>query len=139
MSNKPLVMSLCSSLVSVIWCLQVGELVEFSLVSSTGVVKRQHPLLEVLVTVLCRRDPQAAGLLQQRQGREGPPDPAPLHLVHSLRDGGQGGGSGVGVQVGGGAEEGVLVEQEGRVGGDGRRVGGLPPQDDTASCWVEGR
>lgn len=59
---------------------------------------------------------------------------AALHLVHSLGHGGQGGRGRVGVQVRGGAEEGV----EGRVGGDRRGVRGLPPQGTAASGLVVG-
>lgn len=75
-------------------------------------------LLRVVVAVLSWNRPpqgQAAVLLEQRQGRVGSARPPvagrdPLHLVHSLGHGGQGGGGRVGVQVRGGAEERVLVK-----------------------------
>lgn len=86
---------------------------------------------------------QAAAFLQQCQGgRVGPAGPgvvggAALHLVHSLGHGGQRGRGWVGVQVGGGAEEGAV----GGVGGGGNRrgEGGLPPQGTAASRRLERR
>lgn len=99
-------------------------LVEFSLVSSTGTVERLW--LRVAVLSGCRpSERQARILLQEGQGGVGPARPAPLHLVHGLGHGGQGGGGRIGVQIRRRAEKGSVLKAVGRVRGSRRRVRGL--------------
>lgn len=133
------------------YVLQVGVLVEFTLVGNAGAGVRLPSqlllllllLLMVVVAVLSwsvTPQGQTTILMEQPQRGVGSAGSAvagraPLHLVHGLRDGGQGGRRRVGVQVRGGAEEGGLVEPVGRVGGDGRRVRQLPPRGTVTAVY----
>lgn len=85
---------------------QVGILVDFPLVSSTGLVERLRPhLLLLMVATILSRTRTTQVLLQKRQRRVSSACLAvagrtALHLVHGLGHGRQGGRGRVGVQVG---------------------------------------